>query len=1124
MKPIRKKYPQKLEKLNQFLKRIRIPFRVSFILMGVASTIWFLVRVIPKPSRATYPCMRITAPIMSGFIVYILSIFSSALAFRLVKKHLKKYRFAPAALAFLVATASSIIFLGNNPFTARSGVMIPTAIHVANDPMGEGKGIFPGRVIWAWDADATNENCINTWKVKDDPSDDDGYFMPQNNDQDVIDSLFSVSIKKLTGTNSEAAAWTALFKYHNDKKGIGELDYATGEKIFIKINQGTAGWNINTSDLSVPTNYNANFYGVTETLPHLILAVLRELVYDKGVLQQFIYVGDPIAHIYRHTYEYLAAEFPDVKYFDKDGYTVLGRTQTAGITSDPVIQYSDGGEIMANAKTDKIYIEMEQAQYMINMACLKGHERAGITLTAKNHFGSHSRSSAAHLHPGLVWVDKNDWGGAYDLMRTDYGMYRVQVDIMGNKYLGGNTMLYMVDGFWGGPEATMKPVKWKMEPFNSDWPSSLFISLDQVALESVCFDFLRTEFTEANHPGLAFPNYPAADDYLQQAADPANWPEGITYQPDISGDPLTSLGIHEHWNNATDKQYSRNLGGKYGIELVTIPENLVVTFKNSLPTAKKFDTCKHIMHTGSKPVILYSNVTEMFTDPDDQELSYSVTSGNTEHLIASMQGDTAIIAKTGDDFTGSEELTIHVFDGLDTLHYQVLVDITSETHMEAANITPAITYDGIADDNIWKKMNWYYIDQVWMPYRASLEANDFSGRYKVAWSESENVLCFLVETTDDIFVDGYIYNSNPSVGGKYPDYDILEIFIDEDKSGGMHIFDNAGSNAENAFSYHMSINEPEDGGIVNELVVCDIAGISWSNYSIPNYASHFQDFIVRRTGNSLTWEFSLKVYDDTYDNGSPENSRVNLGKGKEIGFAMAYCDNDDPLEVPLARDNFIGTDVGPDEPLEIWNEHWQNADVYGTLELMSEIDNQPPVVEGSIDDLVISENNITYTAAENLNLVFTDPDEDRLVFSAETEDANLIVEIEDDSIARVTAQDGFSGSSTVTVMATDGLDTISLDFTVSAATSISEHNRLNNSIQVIPNPVGNTLRMNMENELFGTIEIAILDISGREINKYQVVKTDSFMYFSTDFSFAKHGIYILKVRQGNRVITKKIAH
>jgi hypothetical protein len=33
---------------------------------------------------------------------------------------------------------------------------------------------------------------------------------------------------------------------------------------------------------------------------------------------------------------------------------------------------------------------------------------------------------------------------------------------------------------------------------------------------------------------------------------------------------LASLGVHEHWNNAEEKKYSRNLGTGQGIELVAI--------------------------------------------------------------------------------------------------------------------------------------------------------------------------------------------------------------------------------------------------------------------------------------------------------------------------------------------------------------------------------------------------------------------------------------------------------------------------------------------------------------------------------------------------------------------------
>ena len=43
-----------------------------------------------------------------------------------------------------------------------------------------------------------------------------------------------------------------------------------------------------------------------------------------------------------------------------------------------------------------------------------------------------------------------------------------------------------------------------------------------------------------------------------------------SYDPDGTGSGLTSLGVHEHWNNSTDKQYSRNLATGNGIQLLAV--------------------------------------------------------------------------------------------------------------------------------------------------------------------------------------------------------------------------------------------------------------------------------------------------------------------------------------------------------------------------------------------------------------------------------------------------------------------------------------------------------------------------------------------------------------------------
>ena len=552
--------PGRFQKLYSRLRGFRVPYGVVFFIVGAASTAWFLIRVIPKPSRAGYPCMKAAAPFMSGFVIYLLSITGSAMLFKKSRLFFGKTRYIMAAVAF---TGALFLFaFSSNIFPERAVAAwqkSDPSDFPPNQPMGEELGISPGRVVWEWDPEATDENCSNEF---DHPTrGEDGYFLAKNSDQDVINTMMDNVVLKLTGADDVPTAWEKLFIDFKMRKGLAETAYEDGQTIFIKINQGTGGWLTNPDDLSRGTaSWQLNNYGIAETSPAMVISVLDQLVNDYGVAQENIYVGDPIAHIFQDVYEQMVAVFPDVKYIDNE-HSDLGRTRISE-ASEPAIAWSDKGDEMPGAGIDYLYTEMENADYLINLATLKAHARAGVTLTAKNHFGSHSRGDAGHLHTGLVSADNDD------PYRTEYGMYRVLTDIMGHEKLGGNTVLFIVEGLWGGPEATEKPVKWNSAPFDGDWPNSIFASQDAVALESVCFDFLKTEFNDPAGPGKDRPWYGAVDDHLHQAADSANWPEGFTYDPEGDGTPMGSMGVHEHWNNDVDKLYSRNLGSDYGIQLI----------------------------------------------------------------------------------------------------------------------------------------------------------------------------------------------------------------------------------------------------------------------------------------------------------------------------------------------------------------------------------------------------------------------------------------------------------------------------------------------------------------------------------------------------------------------------
>ena len=517
---------EKLLKMKEWMKSHHVPPRLLLIILGIISTIWFLIRVIPKPARASYPCMRVAAPFMSGFVVYLLTVGGLTAISRRFKQKVLNVRYTSTLLLIFGVVLAMAITPASNTNTAYQTDNLKTGPDDGpNQPVGKALGVNPGRVVWAWDPKSTNENCTNKFDTK------DWYFTTGNTDIEVVNKMLAESVKKLTGKNTISESWNLLFRYHNNKKSKKNKGYTKGEKIFIKINQTTARGLLSKDDrnngnfipetLKPNEERKRNSYGAVETSPAVVLVLLRQLVNEAGVDQSDIAIADPQNPIWGHNYAAWVKEFPNVHYADRTS-AAHGRTLIHPTTSDLVF-YSD------KSQTDKLYDIIENADYMINVANLKPHGIAGITLTAKNHFGSQSRDGAPHLHYGLIAPIKKGMPS-----NAGYRKYRVLVDLMGSKYLGQNTMLYVVDGIYGGGGSELGgPVKYFIQPFNNDWSSSLFISQDQVALESVCYDFLRAEWNGINNHDPSnndynnMPNANGVDDYLHQAADKANWPQGI---------------------------------------------------------------------------------------------------------------------------------------------------------------------------------------------------------------------------------------------------------------------------------------------------------------------------------------------------------------------------------------------------------------------------------------------------------------------------------------------------------------------------------------------------------------------------------------------------------------------
>ena len=501
---------------------------ISLPVIGFFSLIWIIYRVIQKPSRINYPCVKTASPFAAQFLSF-LGISGSTSA--ILKSKLRR-RVTISVVVLVVFMVTGWMFM------ASTQPPVFTPDEAPNSPIGEARGINPGRVVWVHEPEAVSWNGrTGTW------------WDENNVDQELVKKMVSQSILDLTGELNEAEAWDSLFKHFNQKRGRGNEGYSPGEKIVIKLN-------LNNSD-SLLWDRNT---GLNST-PQMIIALLEQLVEVVGVEETDITLSDPSRIVGNPIYINTKGIFPGVHFEDRAGISGRKRAEpdldTPIYYADPEIEES--GEVYLPAS----FVE---ADYLINLALLKGHDLAGITLNSKNHFGSiwvesdqgewNNGWSPSHLHR---YITVEDWR---DLPKREMGTYNSLVELMGHEHLDGKTVLFLIDALYAAPSQGGPQEKWRSEPFDNDWTASLFVSQDPVAIESVGLDLMR------NEPTLSSNVVGNVDNYLHEAALAHNPPSESFYDPEGDGNHLFSLGVHEHWNNEEDRQYSRNLGKDKGIELI----------------------------------------------------------------------------------------------------------------------------------------------------------------------------------------------------------------------------------------------------------------------------------------------------------------------------------------------------------------------------------------------------------------------------------------------------------------------------------------------------------------------------------------------------------------------------
>ncbi len=369
-----------------------------------------------------------------------------------------------------------------------------------NQPIGEGRGIHPGRVAWV------HAPGVAKWDGK------SGLWVEDRwNDQAKADRMIPEAVVQLTGEPTAKKAWQALFRHFNKTHGRGNRGYRKGESIAVKLNLNNAITHRDTIELN--------------SSPFVTLALVRSLVRDAGVRQQDIVLCEPSRAITDSIYNKIHREFPAVRLIDNIGGD--GREKCEYYPEQIVYSVDNGKMARGLAKC------VVDADYLINSALLKTHSGPGVTLTSKNWYGA--------TDINLLWR-QNAHNNVSQDKRNGKPQYKTFVDWMAHKDMGQKALLFLIDGSYGSRDVNGAPnPKWMKEPFNGDWACSLFVSQDEVACDAVAMDVIINEW-----PEFGSLNY--CDEYLREAASIPDTPSGTVYRQD--GKPLDKpLGLFEHWNS-----------------------------------------------------------------------------------------------------------------------------------------------------------------------------------------------------------------------------------------------------------------------------------------------------------------------------------------------------------------------------------------------------------------------------------------------------------------------------------------------------------------------------------------------------------------------------------------------
>jgi hypothetical protein len=314
---------------------------------------------------------------------------------------------------------------------------------------GSGEPLPKPRVVHVRDADATDWNGT------------DLFYSAV--DQGVVNNMVQTGLQLLTGQDSWADIWSALFER------VHPGGYSAGQKIAIKVNLNASKYDCYNHD------------NLIDALPQPVLALISGMV-AAGVQPGDVTVYDAIRVVPSYLSGPIWAVYPEVKF--------VGTGSCPGVIApshgkDPslTVRFNDPyGYVNDRQLADVLY----DATYLINMPIIKRHggdDANPVTLAFKNHFGSLNRISGSGNDDLHLYINTST-----SLYRTTYSPL---VDIYSNTNIRDKTVLILGDGLYGGTAPSSPPIQsWSI--FGGAC-NSLFFGTDPVATDCVMADLIVAE-------------------------------------------------------------------------------------------------------------------------------------------------------------------------------------------------------------------------------------------------------------------------------------------------------------------------------------------------------------------------------------------------------------------------------------------------------------------------------------------------------------------------------------------------------------------------------------------------------------------------------------------------------